>query len=573
MVESQILSGETQLEFAEKTLTGSFSKLAIVNLLTGEYDFIKKDSEFVDEGYDDIPDIYTYIKRQIYDGTVFPEYADDYLRYSRPAYVQRRVFSGEKRAVHSYKRKVKGGSKWITFNVIAGKDCCPENPWALFCWREADTDTTMMVDALETLTSLYYKILKVNLTADTYNVVKATEHFTQRPDTISGWFKSFAEAGNVYEEDLVDYNSFTNIDRLRRRFSESKSRYCCRYRRLNGTEYRWVEMILIPSIEYTDKNQIINLYVKDIHDEHVSEIRSRAALVETYKRDALTLLFNRHKFNDDIAELDESGFGQLTCMYLDVNGLHEVNNHLGHQSGDDMLCTVADALKKFFPDERCYRIGGDEFVVLCRNLSKPSVEKLLAEVRKFLMKDGYEVAAGIASGGSDIKVEKILGTAELAMREDKELYYRTNGDIRKRRTMNAELEKMLAEKNDEEKFLKIISNHFAGVYFVDMEHDTVRHIYIPSYFAELLEKSDYCYSEAMKLYARKYVKANHAERFERLLNYKWLLEKLRNDGTLSFTYQKADGHFMHINILMNDNKGDGPVETVWIFGEDSKILD
>ena len=51
-------------------------------------------------------------------------------------------------------------------------------------------------------------------------------------------------------------------------------------------------------------------------------------------------------------------------VYIDVVGLHEINNHLGHKAGDGMLCAVAGAMQRMFPLADTYRIGGDEFVVL-----------------------------------------------------------------------------------------------------------------------------------------------------------------------------------------------------------------
>ena len=62
--------------------------------------------------------------------------------------------------------------------------------------------------------------------------------------------------------------------------------------------------------------------------------------------DALTNLGNRNRFEKTIQafEFDKHGCGTLGCIYIDVNGLHEINNHLGHQAGDRMLKTIFFAL-------------------------------------------------------------------------------------------------------------------------------------------------------------------------------------------------------------------------------------
>lgn len=564
---------ESVIGYAKDTLFDLFSKVALVNLMTGEFEFLKRDADFSKYDPEGVVDIFTYIRRQVDDGIVYPDHAADYLKYSHPDYVRKRVFSGDLRAAHSYRRRTESGSRWITFSVIAGEGCSPENPWALFCWRSADSDTITLVDGLATLTSLYYKILRVNLSDDTYEAVKTDQPISMQPDTLSGWFSSFSKFGNVFEDDIDEFDRFTDIKSLRERAKlEPEKTLSVRYRRKNGDTYRWVQMDLVPSVEYSDEHRIYTLYVKDIHDEYISELRSRAEMVEVYNRDALTLLYNRHKFNEDMAELKSEDFENLTVVYIDVNGLHELNNSLGHSSGDDMLCAVADALRGSFPDQRTYRIGGDEFIVLSRNLSPASAARLIAEVRSELIKDKYEIAVGIAGGSSKTSTaERLVGAAELNMRHDKEEYYKNNGEVRRRRDMNEQLEKILTEKRDGEFFLKLISKRFSGVYFVDLDADTVRHIYIPHYFAELLQKTDYVYSKALKLYSERYVKEEYSEIFDQVMDYDWLKQKLKSDGAVRFSYVKVSGKGLHLHILPQDDEPDLK-NTVWIFADDDLTI-
>ena len=86
--------------------------------------------------------------------------------------------------------------------------------------------------------------------------------------------------------------------------------------------------------------------------------------------DALTNLGNRNRFEKTIQafEFDKHGCGTLGCIYIDVNGLHEINNHLGHQAGDRMLKTISDIFLEYFDSQDIFRIGGDEFVILCKNM-------------------------------------------------------------------------------------------------------------------------------------------------------------------------------------------------------------
>ena len=561
-------------DFVKDTLLDNFLKLARVNVLTGEYDFMKYDIVMREEGYENISSIYNYIEKQVTDGLVLSEYAGEYLKFANPEYVQKRVFGGDRRIIQSYKRKVHGGNMWVTFGIVGPKGCSRENPWVVFYWREADSDTTTMVDALSTLSAIYYKILKINLTTDRFQVIKVSEyergHFVNRLNRITDWWREFAEGGNVYEEDLEVYREFTDAERLRKVFREdSISAQSCRYRRLVDDTYRWAQMELTPSIEYEDDNQVLVLYIKDVHDVYLKELRNREALLDSYHRDALTRLFNRHKYEEDLRELSRGDEAYLTCMYVDVNGLHELNNHLGHEKGDDMLCSVADTLKRFFPEESVYRIGGDEFVMLSTRLSRETVEHILLEVRRELLKDNYEISVGVEHGRRELSAYKIVGAAELAMRKDKERYYRENGRDRRRRVLNEELEKTLEAKKYAERFLNVISDKYAGVYFVDLKKDTLQHIYIPEYFLELLEETDYCYSKAMRLYIDKYVEKEYQPLLLSVIDYEELTRRLRTEaqGDVSLVYRKVDGKYVSLRILELEQYTEEKYETIWIFSE------
>lgn len=570
------------LNYAEEALMGVFAKVAVVDVDTGSYEFVKISDELGDAKYIDSPDIYTYIRRQVADGLIYPEYAADYLRYSDPEYVKKMAKDQGGSPVLSYCRKLGDSFRWLTFRLITPPALENGKNVALFTWRVADRDTTTMFDAVSVLSVFYYKILRINLTTDRYETVKPDQYEvtklkdagTEPPEAISGWFKQFAEMGYVHEDDIAAYLEFTDIDRLRAVFKEDQARRTIRYRRLSPNGFRWVQMYLFPSVEYTDSNQVLTLYVRDVHEEHVTELRNREKLTKILERDALTLLFNRHKYQEDVDNVDKAKFTRLSIAYIDVNGLHEVNNHLGHDAGDNMLCAVADALKKYFPDERCYRIGGDEFVVLSVRLVKNTVIRTMADVRKELQKDNYEIAVGISSGQPEDK-ESLLNEAEAAMRADKAAYYQRHGDRRKRNQMNEELEKMITEKKDEEYFLKIISRRFAGVYFVNLNDGgkDVRHIFVPGMFKDLLVANDYDYFKSIKIYVDKYVRTEYRHFFDDVLNFENLAEVLRERGDVSFEYEKNNGVLIHLHILRVDEKNPtGPADdwdgnSIWVFEE------
>lgn len=549
--------------FIENTLMNDFVQLARVNIQSGDFEFLKF-SENIHIDPNEYSNIFDHAEQVVKSGYVSADYADGYMRFIDPDTIRRRVYGGERRIVYRYKRS---DGKWDVFSITSSKDCSPENPWTVFSIMNSDAGSTALTEAMTTLSVIYYKILKIDLTTDSFEIIKAdsSEHIENNVRKITEWFKLFAELGNVHEEDLDVYRSFTDAEKIKEHFRTKKTRLSCRYRRKHRSGgYRWAQMDIVEGEGYSDDDVKLLLFVKDVHEEHMSELRHREELVDNFNRDALTLLYNRNTFNDDVERIRKETDGSVTCLYVDANGLHEINNALGHQKGDDMLCCVADTLKSFFPDDRVYRIGGDEYVMLSRHLTCEEVAAKAKEVNKKLSQLNYAISVGVESGtGADIS--KIVDNAEQAMRKNKEEYYKGFDKDRKKRVMNEELEKMLTEKRDEEYFLGIIGEMYAGVYFIDIKRDSLRYIFIPEYFKVLLEEASFSVSRALTMYANKFLESKYIDGFCDLLNFEELEKKLNEKESVDYLYKKKNGMLMELKILRTNNSSDGKEETIWIF--------
>ena len=561
--------------FVKGSLVECFYRIFRVDVNTGKFEIYRDNGLFPDDELRAIPDIYAYMQKLITDKIIFPEYTTICRRFTNPEYVRKSVFSGDKRIVQSYKARTTKGIQWVTFTIIIGHDCGPANPSVLFTWREADSDAMTLLDTLPTISTLYDKLLRINLSNNTYEpvIVDSDEQEQLAGGVINmyEWWAGYSQSGNIATEDMGAFGTLTKTGSLQKRFAEDSSPVNFRYRRKVDGEFRWAQLELAPSVEYSEENQVMLLSLRDVHEEYTEHLQRRQELLDTMNRDALTSLFNRLKFKEDIGNLaEESDSQNLTCLYIDVNGLHELNNLLGHQKGDDMLCCVADTLKKYFPDEEVYRIGGDEFVVTSTKLSKSEVELSVEKVRLELRKDNYEISVGVEAGVCGENVGKVVEAAEAAMRNDKADYYMHKGDRRRKRQMNEELEQMLVEKHDSEHFLRVIAHQFTGVHFVDLAKDTSRYIYNPDFFSKLLEETDGCFSAALRLYVEKFVKTEYYVCFDDILDYDKLGKKLSETEAVQFTYQKINGVFMNARILKVDGKRNARTETIWIFAEEPR---
>ena len=562
-------SERTQLDaFIESAMVETFFKIYKVNVNTGEFEIYKDTGLYSDDGVTDAPDIYAYMQNLITNKIVSHEYVTACRRFTNPEYVRKSVFSGNKRIVQSYKARTAEGVKWVTFAIIVGRDCSPENPVAIFTWREAESDAITLLDTLPTISSLYDKLIRINLSNNTFEPVLVDADDQER--LVGGvinmyeWWANYSKNGNIAPEDMGAFSTLTRAGSLQKRFAEDPSPVSFRYRRKVNDEFRWMQLEIAPSVEYSDDNQIMLLSLKDVDKEYTDQLRSRQELIDTMNHDVLTKLFNRFKYNADIEELSKKDAPLFTCLYIDANGLHELNNTLGHQKGDDMLCFIADTLRKYFPNDTVYRIGGDEFVVFSVTLTMREVMLNVNKVKSDLLKDNYEISVGIASGACGSNVEKIIAAAELKMRNDKAEYYSRNGDCRKKRQMNEELEQMLVEKHDNERFLDIITSQFSGVYFVNLATDTSRHIYELQFFSDFLKESDGVFSVAMCNYVNKFVKREHRKRFDDILDYDKLNKKLLEDGLCEICFNNTNGNLIILRILEVERHENAKPETIWM---------
>lgn len=105
----------------------------------------------------------------------------------------------------------------------------------------------------------------------------------------------------------------------------------------------------------------------------VSEAKQQAETLASLARtDSLTGLPNRHWLNDylpgAIARARDSG-RKLALYYIDIDNFKDINDSLGHKSGDDVLCAVAKGLDvSLRADDHLARIGGDEFLAVIEGL-------------------------------------------------------------------------------------------------------------------------------------------------------------------------------------------------------------
>ncbi|HBN55479.1 MAG TPA: hypothetical protein DD414_01775 [Lachnospiraceae bacterium] len=122
---------------------------------------------------------------------------------------------------------------------------------------------------MQVINYTYYKILRVNLTTDHYDMVKAApeeREIGQGTDRFSVWLGQLIYNGGIHPDDMNGFINFTRLNSMRSALDAGEKMLTCSYRRNTGDGFRWRMMEIIPDSEYTKNNQTVFLYIKDMDD-------------------------------------------------------------------------------------------------------------------------------------------------------------------------------------------------------------------------------------------------------------------------------------------------------------------
>lgn len=286
---------------------------------------------------------------------------------------------------------------------------------------------------------------------------------------------------------------------------------------------------------------------------------------EIYRQDSLTGLLNRNAYDSDVEQLRSADIGAVVCVYADMIGLHEVNNHLGHKQGNRMLCEFADAARAFFGDDRLYRIGGDEFVIISSAHTEAQTRKQLNYMRERLRTQGCEISVGVASSESTSDLPKIIEQAENEMRREKKEYYVRGGSKRQLRGLNKKLEDILVRNQDMESLLRHLNGRYSIVCMVNLRTDSQRAIMVPDYFQKMLDAHDGSFKSALHDYCERLVAPFCKDSFSLLMDYDFIHARVESVGVLQYGYTRNDGEKFLLTIFADRRSKD---ETMWVFSKD-----
>ena len=178
-------------------------------------------------------------------------------------------------------------------------------------------------------------------------------------------------------------------------------------------------------------NRMICSHFKELYDTHMeadTEKRLREQVFELSNTDVLTSIANRNAFMTALAELSSGPHRKnVTVVQLDVDGLKQVNDTLGHAAGDIVIKAAAKCIAEVFsPYGRCFRTGGDEFVALLKipHPSPDEFEALLESSCSACTELPEGIRLTISCGFASVAEHPEYDINELLKHADKEMYAR-----------------------------------------------------------------------------------------------------------------------------------------------------
>ena len=150
------------------------------------------------------------------------------------------------------------------------------------------------------------------------------------------------------------------------------------------------------------------------------------------KHDVLTKLYNRSFYTKEINRLERSFIHPVSCIFLDMNGLKQTNDELGHDIGDGLLRRVGAVLNQVILNTpyTASRVGGDEFVILMPSADEVATLSVLQTIQELFNIDNQyyssqpiSISIGHATSQPNESIEALLKRADNDMYIKKKNHY------------------------------------------------------------------------------------------------------------------------------------------------------
>lgn len=421
--------------------------------------------------------------------------------------------------------------------------------------------STLAASTFEILANGVAELSRLNVKTGEYRAVKRDGILpTPETDDFETYVQTLIAERVVHPDDADRFRADMDLASLRSLLFSQKSAFGV-YRSEVLARTGMISFAVIPSRECSESDPWAVVMVgRNLPIESFVRLNG-----EEYRRDSLTGLLNRNAFDDDVEFIQATHDKPLTVMYMDLIGLHEINNHLGHARGDVVLCELADAARAYFGDDNIYRIGGDEFVIISFAHSMAQSARQMGYMRQELLDHGCELSVGMAESDDGEDIPDLVNQAENEMRKDKKRYHASGSGKRQLRTLNKQLEDILVRNKDMESLLQHLNTRYSIAYVVNLRADTQRPVVVPGYVQKMLDKHGGSFHEMLLDYCDNLVAPAYRDGFRMLFDYDYVRDRICREGAIRYAYVRNDGERFLITIFPDTHSVD---EVMWVFAKE-----
>lgn len=161
--------------------------------------------------------------------------------------------------------------------------------------------------------------------------------------------------------------------------------------------------------------------------------------------DIMTGIYNRRAGFEKLTQLYkniEKNKSEISVCFIDINGLKDVNDYLGHDIGDELILTITTSIKNNIREnDFVARLGGDEFLIIFEGLDEPSAEavwqRIVAEFEQINDNDKRRYVISASHGietfsSSNEYIDTVINQADEKMYREKKILKKGLKIIRER---------------------------------------------------------------------------------------------------------------------------------------------
>jgi diguanylate cyclase (GGDEF)-like protein/PAS domain S-box-containing protein len=213
-----------------------------------------------------------------------------------------------------------------------------------------------------------------------------------------------------------------------------------------------------------------------IFEDVTTERRNADQLVYLAERDALTGLYNRHRFNEEMGRMvaeAQRGSSRVALMFFDLDEFKYINDTFGHRAGDATLIRVASEVGgQVRRNEIFARLGGDEFAILVPDISDEMLKILAERITRSIAQIRFQFEGQTlrltCSCGIAVYPEHARNTEDLVARADAAMYQAKEAGKNGWRIYRADLDdsqRMVRQLSWNDRILHALENDLMDLYF------------------------------------------------------------------------------------------------------------